>query len=79
MDNLFSKLITEYTAHVINGKVRWEKDKFYTDDGKEDDILPDKFTDFKNLKHIKAGKSAQTPDAKRKRNYSNTVRDFYTD
>lgn len=74
MDKFFNKII-EYTPKVIDGELSWEKDSLY--DKEDEKILPDKFTDLKDIKHIKAGKNAHKPDANRKRDYSNTVRSFY--
>lgn len=76
MDKIFTKLINEYKPKVIDGELTWEKEEIFTDDNNSN-ILPDTFTDCKDIKHIKAGKAAHSVDAKRKRNYSNTVRSFY--
>lgn len=74
MDKFFNKII-EYTPKVVDGELSWEKDSLY--DKEDEKILPDKFTDLKDIKHIKAGKNAHSPSANRKRDYSNTVRSFY--
>ena len=77
-NHIFTQIILEYKPKVTDGKLTWETEPFYSD-GDSGNVLPDKFSDLKNLKHIKAGKAAQNVDAKQKRDYSNTVRSFYED
>lgn len=74
--HIFTKLILEYKPKVTDGELTWEDEPFYEED-KDTNILPNKFTDFKNVKNIKAGNKAHTVNANRKRDYSNTVRSFY--
>lgn len=74
---IFTKLINEYKPKVTDGELSWEKEPLF--DKEDEKVLPDKFTDLKNIKNIKAGNKAHKPDANRKRNYSNTVRSFYED
>lgn len=74
-NNIFTKYILEYTPKVIDGELEWEPEPLY--DKEDSKLLPDKFNDFKDIKHIKAGKNAHKPGANRKRDYSNTRRSFY--
>ena len=77
INHIFTKLILEYKPKVTDGELTWEKEPMY--DKEDTNVLPDKFSDFKDVKHVKAGHAAQGANATRKRNYSNTVRSFFED
>lgn len=76
MKNIFTQLINEYKPRVSKGKLSWEVEPILPT--QTDSALPDSFSDIPNLKNIKAGKSAQLPNAKMQRNISNSIRNKYT-